>query len=148
MVQEIWNKLNANERLVGYGGLILVVVALIGFVLGWSSASTFALLAGIILLGILYAKYAPNMNITWPAPVALILLAVSGIALVLLLLQVLPALRFIAGVDALVILGLPLGAALATWGAWQEYQAMPKSSPATPPVDHTPPPPPSANPPG
>jgi hypothetical protein len=143
MVQEIWNKLNANERFVGYGGVVLVVVALIGFVLGWGSSATFGLLAGLIALGILYVKYAPNMNITWPAPVPLILLVVGGIALILLLLQLLPSLRFIAGVDALVIIGLPLGAALVTWGAWQEYQAMPKSSPPNTPNPPAPPNPPA-----
>jgi len=140
VVQQIWGRFNANERISGYGAGILIVVSLIGFALGWSGPSTFGLLAGVIVLGIYYAKYAPNMHVTWPAPVATIVLAVGGIALILLVLQLLPQLRYIAGADALVIIGLPVGAALVAWGAWQEYQA---ARPAAPPPGAPPPAPPA-----
>jgi len=143
MVQEIWNKFNANEKLIGYGGVILVVVSLIGFVLRWATSSTFGLLGGLIVLGILYVKYAPNMHVTWPAPLPLILLAVGGIVLVLQVLLILPDLRFIAGADAIVIIGLPLGAALVVWGAWQEYQKIPKNTPPNSPNPPAPPNPPA-----
>lgn len=127
-VQEMWGKLNANERLAAYGGIVLIVVALIGYVLSWSDGPTLALLVGIAVLAILYLKYAPNMSITWPVPVATILLGVGGIAAILLALNLLRYLRFLIGVDAIVLLGLPAGAALVAWGAWQEYQATAKST--------------------
>jgi hypothetical protein len=142
MVQEIWNKLNPNERIAAYGGIILLVVSLIGYAMRWGNVATFGLLAGLIVLGLLYVKNAPNMSVTWPAPFSLILLIVGGVALILLALQILPDLRFIAGVDAIVIIGLPLGAALVTWGAWQEYQQLPKA-----PASENPPAPPPSNPP-
>jgi hypothetical protein len=122
----MWGKLNPNERLSAYGGVILVVIALIGYVLSWSDGPTLGLLVGIAVLAILYLKYAPNMNITWPMPVATILLGVGGITAILLALNLLRYLRFLVGVDALVLLGLPLGAALVAWGAWKEYQATAK----------------------
>ena len=121
-VQEMWGKLNANERLSAYGGIALIIVALVGYVLSWSDGPTLAILVGIAVLAILYIKYAPNMSVTWPLPVATILLGVGGIATILLALNLLRYLRFLIGVDAIVLLGLPAAAALVAWGAWQEYQ--------------------------
>jgi len=125
-LQEMWGKLNPNERLVGYGGIVLVVVAIIGFVLRWNDGPTLGLIAGILVLGVLYLKYAPNRTINWPLPPATILLAIGGISAILLALNLLRYLQFVLGVDALVLLGLPAGAALVAWGAWQEYQAAAK----------------------
>jgi len=125
-VQEMWGKLNANERLSAYGGVVLIVVALIGYVLSWSDGPTLAVLVGIAVLAILYIKHAPNMSVTWPLPVATILLGIGGITTILLALNLLRYLRFLIGVDAIVLLGLPAGAALVAWGAWQEYQAAAK----------------------
>lgn len=125
-VQEVWGKLNANERLAAYGGIVLIAAALIGFVFSWRDGPTLGLLVGIAVLAILFVKYAPNMSVTWPVPVATILLAVGGITAILLALNLLRNLEWLLGVDAIVLLGLPAGAALVAWGAWQEYQAAAK----------------------
>ena len=86
MLNEIMAKLTANERLIGIGA----VVAIVGWVLGllitssWYSASGaqgigFIALAGAIAaIVVIYLKYAPNMKITWPAPIPVILLVLAA----------------------------------------------------------------------
>ena len=139
-IQAMWGKLNPNERLAGYGGIVLVVVAIIGFILRWNDGPTLALIAGILALGVLYLKYAPNMNITWPLPPATILLGIGAVALILLVLNTLRYLEWLIGVDAIVLLGLPIGAALVAWGGWQEYQTARPTEPASAPPTSAPPP--------
>ena len=139
-IQAMWGKLNPNERLAGYGAIVLVVVAIIGFVLRWNDGPTLALIAGILALGVLYLKYAPNMNISWPLPPATILLGIGAVGGILLVLNTLRYLEWLIGVDAIVLIGLPLGAALVAWGGWQEYQAAAKpAEPASAPPTSAPP---------
>jgi hypothetical protein len=140
MVQEIWQKFNANERLVATGAVVVIIAWLVGVVVGYGlGASTIGLLGAIGVLAIYYLKYAPNQNINWPAPIPTIVLAVAAIAALLILIQALSILRFLDAADALVAVGSIIGGALMAWGAWQEYQAMPKTAPPAPPTPPTPP---------
>ena len=151
MLNELWAKVSARERFVAYGVVGVVVGWLLGTLLGsttigggsvagynipgvtinyfsWGNAGIFSILAlvlGIVGGVVLYLKVAPNMNITWPMPVAQILLGVSVAALVCGLLVLLfqitnnlsgaPALMYVADV---VLIG---GGALMAWGAYQEW---------------------------
>jgi hypothetical protein len=143
MVQEIWQKFNANERLAAIGALVVIVAWLVGIVSAYGFASsTITLLGAIAVLAIYYLKYAPNQNINWPAPIPTIVLGVSAIAA---LLAVINALQWIGvsslfgGLAILGVLGAAVGALIMVWGAWQEYQAMPKTAPPAPPTPPTPP---------
>jgi hypothetical protein len=143
MVQEIWQKFNANERLVAIGAVVVIVAWLVGIVSAYGLAtSTITLLGAIAVLVVYYLKYAPNQNITWPAPIPTIVLGISAIAA---LLAVINALQWIGvsslfgGLAILSVLGAAVGALIMVWGAWQEYQAMPKTAPPAPPTPPTPP---------
>jgi hypothetical protein len=151
VLKELWAKVSPRERFVAYGVVGVVVGWILGTVLGsttigggnvagynipgvtvnyfsWGNAGLFSILAlvlGIVGGVVLYLKIAPNMNITWPMPVAQILLGISVAALVcgalVLLFQVTnsltgaPALMYVADV---VLIG---GGALMSWGAYQEW---------------------------
>jgi hypothetical protein len=148
MVQEIWQKLTANERQAAIGSIVVIVAWLVGVLVSpyGFGASTIGLLGSIAVLVIYYLKYAPNQNINWPAPLPTIVLGVSAIAALFILLQALTFIRILGGVEAIVLLGSIIGGALMVWGAWQEYQAMPKTASPTPPTTPRPPaapPPPS-----
>jgi hypothetical protein len=153
-IQEIWNKFNPRERLSGIGaGLIILgwIVSLASYGVG---AGTVALLGAIAVLVILYLKYAPNQNITWPAPTSLLILGISavvGLLVLLDLLRVLGVLSFFGATAILAILLEVAGSAIMLWGAWQEYQivkpAMPNfGSTTTPPAPPASPPPPATPP--
>lgn len=141
--QEVWNKFNPRERISGIGaGLIILgwIVSLASYGVG---AGTVALIGAIAVLAILYLKYAPNQNITWPAPTSLLILGISAVVALLVLLDLLRVLGVLSFFGATAILAILLevaGAAVMAWGAWQEYQvdkpAMPDFSPktATPPA--------------
>ena len=158
-VQEIWNKFNPRERLSGIGaGLIILgwIVSLASYGVG---AGTVALLGAIAVLVILYLKYAPNQNITWPAPTSLLILGISGVVAVLVLLDLLRVLGVLSFFGATAILAILLevaGSAVMLWGAWQEYQivkpampnfgststsAPPPAAPSVPPATPAAPPP-------
>jgi hypothetical protein len=140
MVQEIWQKFNASERLVAIGAAIVIIAWLVGLVVGYGvGASTIGLLGAIAVLAVYYLKYAPNQNVNWPAPIPTIVLGISAIAALLILIQALQILRFLRGADAIVAIASIVGVALMAWGAWQEYQAMPKTAPPAPPTPPTPP---------
>ena len=153
MVQEIWRKFNANERLAAIGAIVIIISWIVGAAGAFGIGSgTLPLVGAIAVLVIYYLKYAPNQNINWPTPVPLIVLGISGVvALIALLgalsiLGALGALSSFLGLYTLAIIGTAVGAVIMVWGAWQEYQAVPKTTTAAPPVDNTPPPPPSTNP--
>jgi len=148
----IWEKFNPRERMSAIGaGLIILgwIVSLASYGVG---AGTVALLGAIAVLAILYLKYAPNQNITWPAPTSLLILGISAVVALLVLLdllRVLGVLSFFGATAILAILLEVVGAGVMAWGAWQEYQiekpAMPNlggGTSATPP----PAPPPAAPP--
>lgn len=139
-----FNKLNANERLAAIGAVIVIISSLVGLVTSFGlGANTIALLAAIAVLAIYYLQYAPNQTINWPAPVPLLVLGISGVAALLSIIGVLPLLGVLGflGLGVLAAIGTVVGTVIMVWGAWQDYQAMPK---ATPPTSTNPPPPPNA----
>lgn len=151
MLQAFWNKLNANEKLVGYGAIVVAIAFVLGLVGGSFGYGSTDLVAAIVIIAIYWIKYSPN-QMTWPAPVPTIVLIIAGISAILALLGLLPVLAFFSVSLYFIsaILNI-IGCALMAYGAWQEYQAMPKTTPsAPPPTPSTPPPsapPPSAPPP-
>ncbi len=159
----IWEKFNPRERLSAIGAALIILGWIVGLTTVYGiGSSSISLLGAIAVLVILYLKYA-SPSMVWPAPVSLIVLAISGVVGILELLHVLQWLGLIGllGASLLIVsLGLSVvGAAIMLWGAWQEYQivkpAMPNFSsgpssppPAAPPASAPPAatPPPSAYP--
>ena len=159
-IQEIWSKFNPRERLSAWGALGIAVGWIIGLTASYGfGGGGLALIGAIVVLIILYLKYAPNQNMTWPAPVATIVLVISAIVALGALLTLLDMLRLLGLIGYGFVAGAVLagivtaaGAALMVWGAWQEYQLTAPGSAAsavTPPPAQaawaTPPPAPGAD---
>ena len=127
MVQEIWQKFNANERMAAIGAGIVVVAWIIGIASPYGiGASTVALLGAIALLAVLYLKYAPNQNVNWPAPIPVLLLAISGIVALIAVVTLLQWLSLLGGSSItllLSLLGTVVGAGMMTWYSYQEWQS-------------------------
>jgi hypothetical protein len=154
---EVWNKFNPRERMIAIGALIVIVGWIVSLVSAFGiGGNTITLIGAIAVLVILYLKYAPNQNITWPAPVPLILLGISGISGLLALVSLLQWVSLLGGFASVFGLALisavvtAVGAALMVWGSWQEYQLSPKTtgttSSAPGPAPTAPPPAPPAPP--
>jgi hypothetical protein len=125
-----FNKLNANERLVAIGAVVVIISWLVGLVDAFGfGVGTIPLLGAIAVLVIYYLKYSPTQSVTWPWPVQTIVLVISAIAAVLAIVGALPGLAFIATLFGISLIGTLVGAVLMAWGAWQDYQAMPKTTP-------------------
>jgi multisubunit Na+/H+ antiporter MnhG subunit len=162
-LQDIWNKLNPRERLTAGGAGVVVLAWLVGVVARGFGLGSIALVGAIAVLAVLYLKYAPNQNITWPVDVSIIVLAISAIIALLALLTLLDWLGYIGGLSVTGTLSLLLyvvGAGIMVWGAWQEYQIVkpampnfgstttstpPPAAPSAPPPASTPPAPPVDN---
>ena len=152
VLQEVWAKISARERLVIFGAVAVLVGWIVGeFIatvnlcggynvpgLACPSISYFSagnsgffailgLVAAIAAVVVVYLKAAPNMNITWPMPVAQVLLGVCAATLVLGVLGVLmqvsygltgaPITMWIADV---IFVG---GGAVQAYAAYMEYTA-------------------------
>jgi hypothetical protein len=128
-VQEMWAKLNANERLVAYGAIIVLISWLVGLLGG--GGISYGFITAIIVLVIYWLKYAPNQNVTWPLPVATLVLIITGISALLVVLTFLPALGlglfFYGGIWFIALLADVVGVLVMVYGAWREYQAAPKT---------------------
>jgi len=127
-IQEWWAKLNANEKIVGYGAIISIISWLVGLVTGGIS---YGFITAIIVLVVYWLKYS-SPNMTWPAPVATIVLVVTAIAALFGLLGLLSIFGFLAifygGAYVIALLGSLVGSLVMVWGAWKEYQAQPKKA--------------------
>jgi len=142
-IQEMWNKLNANERLVSWGALVVLASWLIGAVSGGGLGGGFIFAAAVLV--IYYLKYSPGTNINWPLPIPTLILIGSAIAAIFAILGLLGVLAwfgvlgflgaFLIGA-LLSVIGHAVGSVMMFMGSWREYQAMPKTPP--------PPAPPSA----
>ena len=134
-ISAFWNKLNANEKMVMYGAIIVVIAFLIGLVgsSGFGSAST-DLVAAIAITVIYWLKYSPN-KINWPAPVQTIVLVIAGIAAIFAIIAALGAvaLLFSFGLFGIGLIVNAVGCAVMAWFAYKEYQAMPKAAAPPPP---------------
>jgi hypothetical protein len=135
-IQEMWSKLNANERLVSYGAIIVLISWLVGLISG--GAFTYGIITAILVLVIYWLKYAPNQSVTWPLPVPTLVLVITGISALLVILSVLPLLGVLGffgygGLWLISLLADLVGVIVMAYGAWREYQAMPKTPPPPPP---------------
>jgi len=154
MVQTWWQKLNANERMAATGAIVVFIVSLLSG--GW-----IAVLGAAAVLVIYWLKYSPN-QITWPAPIELITLVISGILGLFALVGALALVGmsglgfgmfgvgggFFGGfwlIVAVIAIAFIAGAAMMVLGTWREYQAMPKTAPPT--TSSAPPSAPSMSPP-
>jgi hypothetical protein len=146
VLQEIMAKINPRERLIGIGAAVAVVGWLLGLIIangwyGYSGAQTTGLLAvvaAVVAVVVLYLKYAPGMNITWPAPIPVILLAAAVVAAIAGLLGLYQAFsydpcgglcgalfsQYGGGKPATLYLAagaVLVGGAIMAWGAYQEW---------------------------
>jgi len=134
MAQQFMSKLNANEKQVIYGGIIVFVAYLISVVgsRGYLGAGSGDLAAAVAIAVIYWLKYQPN-QINWPIPVQTLVLAIAGVSAFFALLSVVEWLGYI-GISlytAAVILNA-IGCGMMAYFAWNEYQAMPKAAPPPP----------------
>ena len=153
MVQAWWQKLNANERMAATGAIVVFVVSVL-------STSWLALIGSGAVLVVYWLKYSPN-KISWPAPVELINVVISGIIALFAVIGLLFALGigsfgfgvlgvgggFLGGIYLLILaaaIAYAVGAGMMFLGTWREYQAAPKTAP--PAAPSAPPPPPAAPP--
>jgi hypothetical protein len=124
-LQEAWKKVNPRERLSAIGAGLVILAWIVSLASYGVGAGTIALIGAIAVLAILYLKYAPNQNITWPAPVSLLIFGISAVVALLVAVDVLGSIRWIGLFGGAAVIALLLeaaGAALMIWGAWQEYQ--------------------------
>lgn len=130
-VQEMWARLNANERLAATGAVVVLVAWLVGVVTGYGfGVGSIPLLAAIALIVIYYLKYDPTRAINWPAPIPTIAVAVSGVAALLAVLGVLEWLSygfFFRSGAFVAALASAVGTGIMAYGTWKEYQAQPKT---------------------
>lgn len=141
-LQAFWNKLNANERLVGWGALVILAAWLIGVVSGGGIGASWSFIAAIAVLVIYWLKYSPN-QMNWPAPVPTIVLVIAGLAALFAVLGLVTSLGFLGAFGLfggffigylLAIIANAIGAVMMALGAWREYQAAPKAAPPAPPA--------------
>ena len=143
-IQAFWNKLNANEKIVMYGAIIAVVAFLVGIAGGGFGTGSLDLVAAIAVAVIYWLKYSPN-KINWPAPVQTIVLVIAGISAIFAILAVLGWIGFFGfGLYGIAIILNAVGCGVMAYGAWKEYQAMPKTASASTGTPPAPPAPPAA----
>ncbi len=145
-IQAFWNKLNANEKLVMYGVIAVAIAFLVGAAAGgyFGGTGSYGLIGAIAVAVIYWLKYSPS-KINWPAPVQTIVLVIAAIGAIFALLSVISWLGFFGfSLFALAVIINAIGCGLMAYGAWKEYQAMPKTAPPSTPPTATPPAPPAA----
>src|SRR4026209_2227696 len=122
----MWAKLNANEKLVGYGAIIVLIAWLVGLVGG--AGFGYGVITAIVVLVIYWLKYAPNQNINWPMPVPTLVLVITGISAVLTVLTFLPVLSlglfYYGGIWMVALPGGIVGVLVMAWGALRDDPAM------------------------
>jgi hypothetical protein len=170
VLNEILAKLNQNEKFIGIGAIVFLVGWLLGMVLasvsygagtlysvsenvfsssGGSGIGFLGVIGAIAAIVVIYLRHAPTMNITWPAPVEIIQLAIAGVvALVALDLlwnnftnsqnwnNAFGGLGAIGAAnipgwpitDYIAVLGVVVGAGVMVYGAYLEYSASKKTA--------------------
>jgi hypothetical protein len=128
-LQEMWRKLNANERLVAYGAFIVLISWVVSLLA--RGGFSYGFIAAIVVLVIYWLKYAPNQSINWPLPIPTLVLIITGISALLVVVALLSVLSFglffYGGLWFIAFLADVVGVLLMAYGAWREYQAMPKT---------------------
>jgi hypothetical protein len=135
VVQAFWNKLNGNEKFIGYGAVLIIIAFLAATAGGRSGDVMTSIIGAILIFVILWLKYS-TMKIPWPVPVSTVVLGIAAVLTVLALLNLLPALSAITQLYGIALLLNLIGCGVMAFGAWKEYQAtLPKpGTPAAPPA--------------
>jgi hypothetical protein len=161
VLNEILAKLNMNEKMIGGGAIVVVIGWILGLILtgsgagvgygsvswyGSSGAQTMGLIsviAAIAAIVVIYLKYAPNMKITWPAPIEVVELSIAAVVgLVALYLlwtnfsnsSVVSVCNGFSGcpswpmTDWIAVIGVVAGAAVMLLGAYQEWAVTKKAA--------------------
>jgi hypothetical protein len=151
VLNQILAKLTAHEKMFGIGAVVSVVAWLIGLLLAnWTSGvagiysfsynvfthehgmdlGLIALLAAIAGVVVLYLKYAPNTNITWPVPLPMILFGIGVVAVacsgLMLLLGFLDAKDVLGDLPIffwVADIGMVVGGALMAYPAYLDWAA-------------------------
>ena len=138
-MNDILSKLNANEKMVGIGSIIVIASFILGiFTLRF--VGFLQLPCGVLSIVVLFLKYSPDAKFEWPVPVPLILVILGGIATVFAALGVLFGIPFFL-LDTLInasgmniflgLIGLVLsiailvGSGMMLLGGYKEYQVKP-----------------------
>jgi len=142
VLQAFWNKLNGNEKFVGYGAVLIIIALLAAIASGRQSGNvTTSIIAAVLIFVIFWIKYS-KMKIPWPVPESTVVLGIAAVATVLALLNFLPALGFVTRLDGIALLLNLAGCGVMAFGAWKEYQS--KLPTAAPPASTPPAAPPAA----
>jgi hypothetical protein len=163
VLNEILAKLDRNEKLIGAGAVVFLVAWLFGIILAsWSYGSPpysfsenvfsasggtglgiLGVLGAVAAIAVIYLKYAPNMKITWPAPVEVVELGIAAVVgLVALYLlwtnfsnsSITNVCNGVAGcpswpmTDWIAVIGVVVGAAVMLLGAYQEWAVTKKAA--------------------
>ena len=135
MAQQFMGKLNANEKQVMYGAIIVVVAWIVGAISGFGFVGSGSgdLAAAVAVAVIYWLKYQPN-QINWPVPPQTIVLVIAAVAAFFAILALVTWIGFIGiSLYSLAVILNAIGCVVMAYGAWNEYQAMPKATPPPPP---------------
>jgi hypothetical protein len=141
MAQMFMSKLNANEKQVIYGAVIVVVAYVLGAIsgFGYVASGSGDLVAAIAIAVIYWLKNQPN-PINWPIPPQTIVLGIAAVSAFFAVLALVGWIAFIGiSLFSLAVILNAIGCGVMAYGAWNEYQAMPKTAPPTPPAPPAPP---------
>ena len=136
MAQQFMSRLNANEKQVIYGAIIVVVAFVLGAVgsAGYFGSGSGDIAAAVAIAVIYWLKYQPN-PIKWPLPPQTLVVAIAGVAAFFAVLAVFGWIAFIGiSLYSLAIILNAIGCGVMAYAAWNEYQAMPKAAPPAPPA--------------
>jgi hypothetical protein len=144
-----WNKLSQNEKLAVYGAIATLVGGAVGGTL--SALGWLAFLAAIGVLAVIFLpQLAPQTKL--PGSEGSLLLALGGIAAVIMVLALITTLAFIGSyfslfpIASIAFVIAVAGAVVMAWAGWQIFQAEGGkfkigSGGSTPPPPPPPPPP-------
>jgi hypothetical protein len=138
MAQQFMDKLNVNEKQVLYGAAIVVLAFIVGAISGYGYLGTGSgdLAAAVAIAVIYWLKYQPTA-INWPVPPQTIVVVIAGVSAFFVLLSLivwLPGIgSYLISLFTLATVLNAIGAGVMAYGAWNEYQAMPKTAAPPPP---------------
>ena len=131
MAQQFMSKLNANEKQVIYGAIIVLVASLIGIAssFGYLGSGSGDLAAAVAIAVIYWLKYQPS-QINWPAPPQTIVLVIAAVAAFFAVISVIAWLGAIGiNLHTVAVVLNAIGCGMMAYFAWMEYQALPKTTP-------------------
>lgn len=131
MAQQFMSKLNANEKYVIYGAIIVLVASLVGMVssFGYLGSGSGDLAAAVAVAVIYWLKYQPS-QINWPAPPQTIVLVIAAVAAFFAIVSLVAWFGAIGiSLYTVAVILNAIGCGMMAYYAWLEYQALPKTTP-------------------